>query len=101
VVAELPDDSIPTIVFEFVPPEVTLTTAVRSFEVRGVPEGQSTPVRFTLHNDVSVKVISSTRQLEPIVRRVVLDVVLDCAIVTVCTFAPRKATPAGMVIFSE
>jgi hypothetical protein len=83
VVADVPDDSIPTIVFEFVPPEVTLTTAVRSLEFKGVPDGQSTPVRFTLHNDVSVKVISSTRQFDPIVRRVVLEVVLDCAMVTV------------------
>jgi hypothetical protein len=101
VVAEVPGDSIPTMVFEPVPPDVTLTTAVRNLEVRGVPDGQLTPVRLTSDVEVSVNVMSSTRQLEPIVRRVVLEVVLDCTMVTVCVFAPRKATPAGIVIFSE
>jgi hypothetical protein len=78
VVADDPADNIPTIVFAPVPLEVTLTTIVRSLDVKGVPDGQSTPVRFTFDVDVSVNVMSSTRQLEPIVRRVVLDVVFNC-----------------------
>jgi hypothetical protein len=70
-------------VFAPVPLDVTFRTIVRSFEVRGVPEGQSIPVRFTFEADVIVKVISSTRQLEPIVRSVVLEVVFNCWTVTV------------------
>jgi hypothetical protein len=91
VVAERPADSIPTIVLDPVPLETTLTTIVRSLDVRGVPDGQFTPVRFTLDADVSVNVMSSTRQLDPIVRRVTLLVTFVRVTVTVCVFAPRSA----------
>jgi hypothetical protein len=70
-------------VFAPVALDVTFATMVRSFEVRGVPDGQSMPVRFTFEADVNVKVMSSTRQLEPIVRSVVLEVVFNCWTVTV------------------
>jgi hypothetical protein len=91
VVAELPADSIPTMVLLFVPLDVTLTTIVRSLDVNGVPDGQSIPVRFTFDADVNVNVMSSTRQLEPIVRRVTLLVTFVRVTVTVCVFAPRRA----------
>jgi hypothetical protein len=100
VVAEDPADSRPTIVLEFVPPDVTFTTAVRSLEVKGVPDGQSTPVRFTLHSDVSVNVMSSTRQLDPIVRSVTLLVTFVRVTVTVWTFAPRSAMLLDIVTVS-
>jgi hypothetical protein len=83
VVADEPPESIPTIVLEPVPLDVTFTTAVRSLEVRGVPDGQSTPVRLTFEAEVSVKVISSTRQLDPIVRSVTLLVTFVLETVTV------------------
>jgi hypothetical protein len=67
----------------------------------GVPDGQSMPVRFTFDVEVRVKVISSTRQLEPMVRRVTLLVTFVRETVTVCVFAPRRATPAGIVMDSE
>jgi hypothetical protein len=83
VVAEDPADSIPTIVLDPVADEVTLTTAVRNLEVKGVPDGQSTPVRFTFDAEVRVNVMSSTRQLDPIVRSVTLLVTFVLETVTV------------------
>jgi hypothetical protein len=69
----------------------------RSLDVNGVPDGQSIPVRFTFADDVSVNVISSTRQFDPIVRRVTLLVTPVRVTVTVCVFAPRSAMPLHIV----
>ena len=100
VVAEVPEDWHPRIVLDPVAVEVTVQIEFRNLAVGTVPFGKSTPIRFTFDEDDMLAVKFSTRQLEPIVRSVVLEVQFNCWITTAWGPAPFTETLAGTTSFS-
>jgi hypothetical protein len=75
---EVPGEEQPRIVLDPVAVDVIVQIEFRSFAVGIVPCGKRTPVRFTFDEDERFAVKFSTRQLDPIVRRVVLLVQFSC-----------------------
>ena len=80
---------------------MTLITIVRSLAEGMLPSSTVTAVytapAVTAVEDVSVRVTSSMRQLDPSVNSVADVVAFSRWIVTLCVPAPRIATPAGTV----
>jgi hypothetical protein len=77
-VDDVPADRHPRIVGDPVAVEVTVQIEFRSFAVGTVPLGKSTPIKSTLEEEDRFAVKFSTRQLDPIVKRVVLEVQFSC-----------------------
>jgi hypothetical protein len=75
---DVPGDRHPVIAFDPVAVDVIVQMEFRSFAVGIVPCGKRTPVKSTLLDDDKFAVKFSTRQLDPIVSRVVLLVQLSC-----------------------
>jgi hypothetical protein len=75
---EVPGDEHPRMVLDPVAVDVTVQIELRSLAVGIVPCGNRTPVKLTLEDDERFAVKFSMRQLDPIVRRVVLLVQLSC-----------------------
>jgi hypothetical protein len=74
VVAEVPDDRQPRMVLDPSAVDVTVQMELRNLAVGTVPVGKSTPMRVTLLADDRFAVKFSARQLDPMVRRVTLEV---------------------------
>jgi hypothetical protein len=79
---EVPDDRHPVIVLDPVAVDVIVQMEFRSFAVGIVPSGNRTPVKLTLLDDDRFAVKFSTRELDPIVKRVVLLVQFNCWMIT-------------------